>query len=127
MLLDAYEPPTDFVINQGQYTGVQPRKQMLPLFAGTSLFPSPGGGGGGKQSTTASSEAVPVAEVRGPSSPVGGCSSPACSPMSDATGAPKLSSLLSGGTSGAQAQAGGTVLDCAASGPSGLPGSRGVF
>lgn len=94
---------------------MQPRPKLLPLFAGTSLFPS----AGGDLVQSPSSSCGPVVAQHagrssgGASSPGG--SSPVSSPTSEATGGPKISGLLSGGSSGVQA--GGHMCDCAASEP----------
>ncbi|KAL4431942.1 hypothetical protein ABPG77_000209 [Micractinium sp. CCAP 211/92] len=112
VMLDAYEPPADFIINQGQYRGVQPRKPQ-PIFAGTSLFPAgQAGQPAGPEATAAGAQAaVPTSTP-----PTGDRSlrSPMGSPTSESTGAPKLSSLLAGGQA-----AGSQVMDSAASGPGG--------
>lgn len=114
--LDAYEPPADFVINQGQYRGVQPRKPQ-PIFAGTSLFPaaskqSPADSGGWQAGEQAGSAAEAQGGAQMGTPPAGDQRSPVGSPTSASTGVPKLSSLLAGGQA-----AGSRVLDSAASGP----------
>ncbi|KAL4459063.1 hypothetical protein ABPG75_013928 [Micractinium tetrahymenae] len=124
VMLDAYEPPADFVINQGSYRGLQPRKP-LPIFAGTSLFPSAskqspagssdrqaGASAGAAAARMADAAAEAAARAGTPPSSARSPASPLSSPTSESTGVPKLSSLLAGGPT-----AGIRVLDCATSKP----------
>lgn len=141
VLLGTYEPPPDFVINQGHYRGVQPRPKALPLrFAnggaaaaaaaalaagGEQLSLSPpaargevGMAAAGEAAAGAGGKAGVAGSPPGPS-PVATppISSPTAGGGSDATGA-KLSSLLGSG-GGGEHGAGVGVADCAASGAAG--------
>lgn len=120
-------PPT---ADQGRYRGVQPQPKLLPLFAGTSLFPGSGGGvsPAGQQSPTGSSggnsagapapatEAVAAMPARGSPSPLpSGAHSPVSSPTSAATGMPSMLAEGSIRAAAGHPHAGSHVYDCAAS------------
>ncbi|PRW60097.1 dynamin-related 3B-like isoform A [Chlorella sorokiniana] len=119
VLLDSFEPPADFVINQGHYRGLQPRPKLLPFFQGSSppraggrdLSPAEARAAAVKAAAakaaaaacaappvlvTTGVPAIPQPSPPGSLSPLG--SPPISSPVSEVTGVPKFGSLLDSGS-----------------------------
>ncbi|KAI7844684.1 hypothetical protein COHA_001772 [Chlorella ohadii] len=135
VLLDSFEPPADFVINQGHYRGLQPRPKLLPFFQGGSppraggrdLSPAEARAAALKAAAAAKAAAcsappvlvttgvpaIPQPSPPGSLSPLG--SPPISSPVSEVTGVPKFGSLLDS-ASGLDGSLGHAMADCAASG-----------
>lgn len=100
-------PPAD----QGHYRGVHPRSKLLSHFLGAAGAADLSPLASSAAAVAAAAAAVRAAQSPSLLSPIG--TPPISSPTSEATGAPKLSSLLGG--SGTAVHGCGGMADCAAS------------